>query len=84
MLSDRSDLCPGLLFFSLGVPHLLGKRTFLALKIRGHFVSLCCGHDGNIRILELGYLMMIPLIVSMLSLAFVLIDRVECSRYSTR
>ena len=27
-------------------------RRFLALKIRGHIDTLCCGYDGNFHILE--------------------------------
>ena len=69
--------------FPLEISPNSGNRTFLALKSRGHLVTLCCGHDGNFCVLELGHQMLISLGASMLSMIYFLSSRVEGSHCST-
>ena len=36
-------------------PPKTGRRGFLALKIRGHIETLCCGYDCNFHFLQLNF-----------------------------
>ena len=68
-------------------PHTPSKRTFLALKVRGHIETMCWGPASNAHVPGLGHQRCEPLGVSTATL--VLLDfcpsgLVVCSHYSSR